>query len=75
MEELCRFSAILLPSSALTTAIASAKQFCVKLRLETSGGVLSTVDMVVQQRNCRRRLRDSDDDDDDDVLAVQVPCV
>ena len=36
------------------------------VRLETSGGVLSTVDMVVQRRDGRRRLRDHDDDDDDD---------
>jgi len=35
------------------------------VRLETSGGVLSTVDMVVQQRDGPRRLRDHDDDDDD----------
>ena len=34
------------------------------VRLETSGGVLSTVDMVVQRRDGRRRLRDHDDDDD-----------
>jgi len=32
--------------------------------LETSGGVLSTVDMVVQRRNGRRRLSDHDDDDE-----------
>jgi len=35
------------------------------VRLETSGGVLSTVDMVVQRRDGRRRLRDNDDDHDD----------
>jgi len=34
------------------------------VRLETSGGVLSTMDMVVQRRDGRRRLRDHDDDDD-----------
>jgi len=34
--------------------------------LETSGGVLSTVDMVVQRRDGPRRLRDHDDDDYDD---------
>jgi len=33
--------------------------------LETSGGVLSTVDMVVQRRDGRRWLSDHDDDDDD----------
>ena len=31
------------------------------VRLETSGGVLSTVDMVVQRRDGSRRLRDNDD--------------
>ena len=34
--------------------------------LETSGGVLSTVDMVVQRRDGPRWLRDRDDDDDDE---------
>ena len=33
------------------------------VRLESSGGVLPTVDMVVQQRDDPRRLRDHDDDD------------
>ena len=36
------------------------------VRLETSGDVLSTVDMVVQRRDGPRRVRDNDDDDDDD---------
>jgi len=36
------------------------------VRLETSGGVLSTVDMVVQRRDGPRRLREHDDDDDND---------
>jgi len=36
------------------------------VRLETSGGVLSTVNMVVQRHDGRRRLRDDDDDDDDE---------
>ena len=36
------------------------------VRLESSGGVLSTVDMVVQRRDGHRRLRELDDDDDDD---------
>jgi len=31
------------------------------VRLESSGGVLSTVDMVVQRRDGPRRLRDSDE--------------
>jgi len=47
--------------------------------LETTGGVLSTVDMVVQRRDGPRRLRDNDDDDDGgrgqmsahDVLRVE----
>ena len=34
------------------------------VRLESSGGVLSTVHMVVQRRDGPRRLRDHDDDDD-----------
>jgi len=40
------------------------------VRLETAGGVLSTVDMVVQRRDGPRRLRDHDDDDDD-VAALK----
>jgi len=32
------------------------------VRLESSGGVLSTVDMVVQRRDDPRRLRDHDDE-------------
>jgi len=36
------------------------------VRLETSGDVLSTVDMVVQRRDGPRRLHNHDDDDDDD---------
>jgi len=43
------------------------------VRLESSGGVLSTVDMVVQRRNGPRRLRDHDDDDDD-VCVLQMLC-
>jgi len=39
------------------------------LTLESSGEVLSTVDMVVQRRDGPRRLRDHDDDDDDDVVT------
>jgi len=38
------------------------------VRLESSGGVLSTVDMVEQRRDGPRRLRDHDDDDDDGWL-------
>jgi len=34
------------------------------VRLESSGDVLSTVDMVVQRRDGPRWLRDHDDDDD-----------
>ena len=33
--------------------------------LESSGDMLSTVDMVVQRRNGPRRLREHDDDDDE----------
>jgi len=40
------------------------------VRLETCGGVLSTVDMVVQRRDGRRRLREHDDDDNDDINAA-----
>ena len=39
------------------------------VRLESSGGVLSTVDMVVQRLDGPRRLRELDDDDDDDDVA------
>ena len=39
------------------------------VRLETSGGMLSTVDMVVQRRDGPRWLRDHDDDDDDDMAS------
>jgi len=35
------------------------------VRLESSGDVLSTVDMVVQRRDGPRWLRELDDDDDD----------
>ena len=34
------------------------------VRLESSGDVLSTVDMVVQRRDGPRRLRELDDDDE-----------
>ena len=34
-----------------------------RVRLKSSGGVLSTVDMVVQRRDGPRRLRDHDDDE------------
>jgi len=40
--------------------------------LESSGGVLLTVDMVVQRRDGPLRLRDSDDDDDDQMAVM--PC-
>jgi len=39
-----------------------------RVRLESSGDVLSTVDMAVQRRDGPRRLRDHDDDDDDDIV-------
>jgi len=37
-----------------------------RVRLETSGGVLSTVDIVVLRRDGPRLLGYDDDDDDDD---------
>ena len=37
------------------------------VRLETSGDVLPTVDMVVQRRDGPRELDDDDDDDDDKI--------
>ena len=55
-----------------------------RVRLESSGDVLSTVDMVMQRRDGPRRLRELDDDDDDkpnrafpvdgqyDLLSVSV---
>jgi len=42
------------------------------VRLESSGDMLSTVDMVVQRRDGYRRLCDNDDDDDDDRLYKSV---
>jgi len=42
------------------------------VQLESSGGVLSTVDMVVQRRVGPRRLRDHDDDDDGHWLDWQL---
>ena len=44
------------------------------VQLESSGGVLSTVDMVVQRRDGPRRLRDHDDDGDDDDESVLNFC-
>ena len=44
-----------------------------RVRLETSGDVLSTVDMVVQRRDGPRRLREIDDDDD--VVFYQHTCM
>ena len=43
------------------------------VRLESSGGVLSTVDLVVQRRDGPRRLRDHDDDDDDVRRDARLP--
>ena len=40
------------------------------VRLESSGGVLSTVDMVVQRRDIPRSLRELDDDDDDETIRM-----
>ena len=40
--------------------------------LETSGGALSTVDMVVQRRDGPRRLRDRDDGDDETEVNISL---
>ena len=45
-----------------------APETTVPVPLETSGGVLLTVDMVVQRRDGPRRLRSHDDDDDDGMI-------
>ena len=42
--------------------------------LETSGGVLSTVDTVVQRSDNPRRLRDTADNDDDDEMSAGSKC-
>jgi len=39
------------------------------VRLEISGGVLSTVDMVVQRHDGPRRLSELDDDDDEETVT------
>jgi len=39
------------------------------VRMESSGDVLSTVDMVVQRRYGSRQLCEHDDDDDDSVCV------
>ena len=44
------------------------------VRLESCGGVLSTVDMVVQRRDGPHRLRDHDDDDDDETWRRDGCC-
>ena len=44
----------------------------VEVTLETSGDVLSTVNMVVQRRDGPRRLRDHDDDDTTKLTSVAV---
>jgi len=43
------------------------------VRLETSGDVLSTVDMVAQRRDGPRWLRELDDDDDDENHPMDAP--
>ena len=40
------------------------------VRLETSGDVLSTVDMVVQRRDGPRWLCELDDDQDDELITL-----
>jgi len=49
--------------SGCGTSCSTSYETIPSVRLETSGGVLSTLDMVVQRRDGRRRLRDHDDDD------------
>ena len=44
------------------------------VRLESSGGVLSTVDMVVQRRDGPRPLRDHHDDDDSHGNREMADC-
>jgi len=44
------------------------------VRLETSGGVLSTVDMVVQRRDGPRWLREDVDNDDDGDSFCRSMC-
>ena len=39
------------------------------VRLETSGGVRSIVDMLMQRRDGPRRLHNNDDNDDDDEFT------
>ena len=41
--------------------------------LESSGGVLSTLDMVVQRRDGPRRLRDHDDDNNNSPIISNAP--
>jgi len=48
------------------TSVSTSYETIPHVRLETSGDVLSTVDMVVQRRDGPRWLRELDDDDDDD---------
>jgi len=43
-----------------------------RVLLESSGDVLSTVDMVVQRRDGPRRPRDHDDYDDDGLRAAAL---
>jgi len=45
------------------TSGSTSSEMIPSIQLETSGGVLSTVDMVVQRRDSPHWLRDDDDDD------------
>jgi len=55
-------------SCAHGTSGSTSSETTVPVPLETSGGVLLTVDMVVQRRDGPRRLRSHDDDDDDGMI-------
>ena len=57
------------------TSDATSYETILPVPLETSGGVLSTVDMVMQRRDGPRRLLDDDDDDDDYASAAMALCL
>jgi len=57
-------------STVLLTYNSTSYETIPHVRLETSGDVLSTVDMVVQRRDGSRWLRELDDDDDFNSTTV-----